>query len=137
MSLDTRRNRWLRRATTLLQPLFADVAPIKTRSVVVRVAGDDSDCLGTFRTATPIFPAHICIDRSVVESNLVLRVLAHELCHFATEAEAAAHGNAFRRVARGIGLCNTKASEAFWVTATPTLHRTLEQILQKLGPYPT
>jgi len=138
--IDSSRNRWLRKATTLLRPLLTNGGhPCAPQTLVVRVGSprpDEVEWDGLFYEATPVYPAHIVLSRSLVDSHHVLRVLLHELCHFATESECQAHGNAFRNAARAIGLRSKHNEPTAWTTPTPSLHRALERILHKLGPYP-
>lgn len=92
---------------------------------------------GMYYPATPKYPAHVCIHRELSDTHLILRVLAHELLHHATESECAAHGNAFRRAARDLGLYKSKRESVSWTTPTPSLHRALDQIITTLGTYPS
>lgn len=97
---------------------------------------DKIDWWGMFYGATPVFPAHVVLNRDIDDGMIALRILLHEMCHYATESECAIHGKKFNTVARAVGLYRKANELAPWVTPTPTLHQTLERILRKLGSYP-
>lgn len=136
MALDPKRNRWLRKATTALRPILkAAGRACPPQPVTVQIGHIETNGAYFFE-ATPIFPAHIVMNRAIDDSFTILGLLLHELCHYATETECATHGNAFRTVAKSVGLSNGKNAPYFWITPSPSLHRNFEQILNKLGTYP-
>lgn len=139
--LERRRERWLRSATRMLRPLFDatldPLPPLKLLRIGIGTPpADEGDWAGQCYPATPMYPTHIIINRKEDDSHIVLRILTHELCHYATESECSAHGAAFRRSARACGLRRSKREKIFWTTPTPTLHREFDRIVAKLGPYP-
>lgn len=138
MNIDAQRNRWLRRASTLLKPILRNTGhPIPSQPLIIRVGTpEDPEFLGQFFLATPIFPSHIVISREISDAYPALRVLLHELCHFATETEQHAHGYKFRTVARAAGLVRGRNEVAFWTSVTPSLHQTLDKMITILGSYP-
>lgn len=138
MTIERKRRIWLRRALTHLWLIFPQPHNVGGRLQVALGSpkANDEPWDGMYHEATPLYPAHIVVNRALDDSIHVLCVLLHELAHFATETECAAHGNAFRRVARSVGLRSTKRELSTWTTPTPSLHQVLETILGKLGPYP-
>lgn len=132
------REQWLEKSLKHLSPMFSKPLPnnIKVSCGFPSRKGTSNKSRSIGECFSPKSSTkgkiEIFISPVLDESNRVLDVLLHEVCHAVDIEATSAHGPSFRKLALSVGLTGKMTA----TVASPELIKRLNDIIKKIGKYP-